>query len=147
MKNFQFKLLATICCIILSVSALVVVAERRQDDFKAKNLQLLPKDIKYADLKKIMDGYCAALNVKCGFCHVRNKDTNEWDYASDAKSHKKDSREMIKLTREINQKYFEVGPAQEEKFAVTCYTCHRGDEHPEVLPPNTPVDTVGVKIQ
>jgi hypothetical protein len=118
----------------------------RIDGPEHKNLQVLPKDIPQEKLKAIMDDFCASLNVKCGFCHVRNKDTNEWDYASDAKGHKKEARDMMKMTNELNSKWFGVDLTEAEpKVAITCYSCHRGEEHPTVFAPKLAADSLKAK--
>jgi hypothetical protein len=100
---------------------------------------VLPQNISDEKLDRIMDDFCAALNVKCGFCHVKNKETNEWDYAADTKGHKKEARDMMRMTNDLNAKYFGVDLSEENpKLAITCYTCHRGEEHP-VFAPKAPV--------
>ena len=100
-----------------------------------KNLQVLPQNISDEKLDKIMDDFCAALNVKCGFCHVKIKDTDEWDFAADTKGHKKEARDMMRMTNDLNSKYFGVDLKEENpKLAVTCYTCHRGEEYPVFAP-------------
>jgi len=108
-----------------------------------KNLQILPKDITQEKLKEIMDGFCGSMNVKCGFCHVRNQETKEWDYAADTKGHKKEARDMMRMTNELNEKYFGVDlSVPNPKVAITCYTCHRGEEHPVVGNPKPPVNAL-----
>jgi hypothetical protein len=127
---------ATVTVLLLGLVALCSFwGKRPYDGPEHKNLQVLPKDIKQEKLKAIMDGFCSALNVKCGFCHVRNKETNEWDYAADTKGHKKEARDMMKMTNDLNVKYFGVDMTEENpKVAITCYTCHRGEEHPVFAP-------------
>lgn len=113
-----------------------------------KNLQVLPKDISQEDLKAVMDGFTAALNVKCGYCHVRNNETREWDYAADTKHKKQEARDMLKMTNDINAKYFGVNLNEPHpKLAVTCFTCHRGEEHPVFAPKTQPADSLLRPIQ
>lgn len=135
--------------ITLAIIAVVASANMLGRTFEGpehKNLQILPKDISQEKLKAIMDDFCASMNVKCGFCHVRNKDTNEWDYASDAKGHKKEARDMMKMTNELNEKWFGVDLSEPDpKVAITCYSCHRGEEHPVVSAPKLAVDSTNNK--
>jgi hypothetical protein len=66
----------------------------------------------------VMDFFVASLGERnCRFCH------NIRDYASDDKETKREAREMIAMVQDI------VPRGWSEK-AVTCYTCHRGGEHP-----------------
>src|SRR5262249_36704395 len=76
--------------IIVSLAALIIFGVaaynppgKQQPGFK--NLQVLPKDISHDSLDAIMDGFKAALGVKCSFCHAPSKDPNQpWpDFASD----------------------------------------------------------------
>ena len=69
------------------------------------NLKVLPKNISHDDLVAIMKNYCTALDVKCGFCHVKGND-DKFDWASDQKEEKGIARKMQKMTNAINKKYF-----------------------------------------
>lgn len=119
--------------LVLAVIASANMLGRVPGGPEHKNLQILPKDISQEKLKAIMDNFCSALNVKCGFCHVRNQETKEFDYALDTKGHKKEARDMMRMTNDLNAKYFGVDLNEPNpKVAVTCYSCHRGEEHPVV---------------
>src|SRR6476661_10429646 len=90
---------------ILSLISLAATLPKQQDKepYKAKNLKVLPKDISHEELDSIMDGFKAALGVKCGFCHATSKDDpKKLDFASDDKKHKIIAREMMKMTAKIN---------------------------------------------
>ena len=98
-----------------------------KDDFK--NLQVLPKNISVDSLNDIMDTYKKALGVGCGFCHVMKDKNGLEDYASDGVRHKNQAREMMRMTMDINKKYF---PSQGKYVeTVTCNTCHKGRSEPE----------------
>ncbi|HVT94567.1 MAG TPA: c-type cytochrome [Bryobacteraceae bacterium] len=84
-----------------------------------KNLKLLKPD----EVMPTMHAFRIALGEKCSFCHV------DGDFASDANPHKEIARKMIVLARDINAKF------PDGKTHVTCYTCHRGNEHPATAPP------------
>ena len=105
-----------------------------KEEKKASNLKVLPKDISHEELDKVMDGFKAALGVKCNFCHAASKDDpKHLDFASDAKPEKEIARSMMKMTYRINKKYFHVKDVYNTKalLAVNCITCHRGQAHPE----------------
>jgi hypothetical protein len=130
--------------VILSLTVLMIVAmaatrpnlRPRDDDGKPKrNLKVLPKDISHEDLDKVMDGWKAALGVKCNFCHAPSSDStsHRLDFASDAKPEKEIARHMFKMTGKINKKYFSFNKNEEGTVvpAISCMTCHRGSPHPE----------------
>ena len=110
-----------------------------QDEPKYKNLKILPKNITKHQLDSVMNHFTASLGVKCNFCHVRNEETKTWDHASDENKHKLVARNMMKMTKKINDKYFDVVKDKNDplssKLLVTCYTCHNGKADPAVNPP------------
>ena len=121
--------------VILSLVIIgVMQATKPPEEHKFKNLKVLPKDISMKDLDKVMDGFKAALGVKCSFCHAPSQDTSNHhlDFASDAKPEKNIARKMYKMTAKINKKYFNYNRNDEGKPipTVECMTCHRGSEHP-----------------
>ncbi|HKQ74854.1 MAG TPA: c-type cytochrome [Blastocatellia bacterium] len=93
---------------------------------KYKNIQAL-NGLPASQLRPMMTYISASLGVNCAFCHVRNGD--QWEYEKDDNNHKKIARRMIRMTMDINKNSFE-GRTQ-----VSCYTCHRGDEHTVSIPP------------
>lgn len=107
---------------------------------RAKNLQVLPKDISGLDLMAMMRGYTKALGVECEFCHAEDPQTHHMDFSSDAKPDKTIARTMIRMTQEINSKYLatvndpDATPAQK---TVTCGTCHRGSSMPMPFKPGS----------
>lgn len=107
-------------------------------DSDFKNLKILPKDISHEQLGKIMHEFNTALGVKCNFCHAPSKDTanHHPDFASDEKPEKDIARSMMKMTVQINKKFFENKHAYigDSTLAVTCVTCHHGTPHPEDHP-------------
>jgi hypothetical protein len=70
----------------------------------------------------IMQSFDQGLGVRCDLCHVQG------DRASDAKPEKLTARMMYTMTEQINSNF--RGGAK-----VSCYTCHRGVQHPEMAPP------------
>ena len=101
-----------------------------------KNLKVLPKDITKTQMDSVMQSFTAALGVKCNFCHMRTADNKDWDFASDGNKHKLVARDMIKMTKKINKKYFDVtGKGMNASLMVTCYTCHNGKPEPATRAP------------
>jgi len=88
-----------------------------------KNLKVLPKTITKDELKKVMKAQAKALGVDCDYCH---EDPN---MDSDKKPEKELTRQMMRMTAEINAKWLK-GVKGAEKNPVTCATCHRGEEKP-----------------
>ncbi len=65
----------------------------------------------------------AALGGDCGMCHVQGH------FDLDDKPAKKTARAMITMTLDINKNAFGG------RMQVSCYTCHKGGEHPVAVPP------------
>lgn len=102
------------------------------------NLKVLPKDIAPEQLIRIMRGFTGSLGVECSFCHAMNPQTHHLNFPSDAKPEKAAAREMIAMTRAINDAYIAKvhdPDAMPEQKQVTCGTCHRGHSTPEVFIP------------
>lgn len=128
------KKLAAFLALILFVS--LGIAATRIPGKKARNLQVLPKDISDHMLDSIMSAYSKALGVGCDFCHAPNKfNASELDYASDDKHMKEEGRKMMRLTIQINKQYFYYDTLKRPEYlnVVTCMTCHRGDPFPADL--------------
>lgn len=128
----KYKAIATLSVLVGTV--VMLSGFMPKEEKKASNLKVLPKDISYEELDKVMDGFKAALGVKCNFCHAASKDDpKHMDFASDAKPEKEIARSMMKMTYRINKKYFHIKDVYNTKavLAVNCITCHRGQAHPE----------------
>ncbi len=118
---------------------IVSLTSMAPDDDAPKNLKVLPKHLTDRQVHKIMGEWARSLGVRCGFCHAANADGKGLDFASDAKHEKEIARHMYKMMNKINQKYFEAKKdslGMIQLSGVDCYTCHRGEGHPEKkLPP------------
>ena len=86
-----------------------------------KNIQVL-KDIRQDELIPSMRYIASALGVRCDFCHVQGH------FESDDKPEKTRAREMIKMMFALNADNFHG------HRVISCYTCHRGSEHPVGTP-------------
>lgn len=95
-----------------------------------RNLQVLK--VAPGELIGLMRSYNVALGVQCTFCHIQG------NFASDDNPHKQIARRMIRMNQEINQKISNpdgTAASADVKTSVSCYTCHRGEEHPKVTAP------------
>jgi hypothetical protein len=151
---------------IISVILFQAFTINNQPHFK--NLQILPKDISDHDLDSVMHHFTLSLGVKCNFCHVVDTAEKKLDAANDAKPEKNIARKMMLMAIDINKNYFKgmdmemdmdhdmdssmnkdmhhdmdttIMNAEPSKYmlqSVTCFTCHRGDPHPESKIPPMP---------
>lgn len=108
------------------------------EEWRAKNLQVLPADLNRGQIFGIMKGFAMSLGVRCTHCHVgeEGQPLSTFDFASDEKPTKAKAREMLKMTRMLNEHHFGVSDPAE--FKVTCYTCHRGSTKPLTVKPEDP---------
>jgi photosynthetic reaction center cytochrome c subunit len=124
-----------------------------------KNVQVL-RGIPVNEFMGTMGFFAAALSMNCTDCHVSDSAGNWAKYADDTPL-KNTARRMVLMENLINRSDF--GNTR----LVTCYTCHRGSQHPEVTPslaeqygtpppddpdrvemlPNTPADTSAAATQ
>lgn len=121
--------------VLLAFVFIGIAATRPPARNNERNLKVLPKDISNADLDSVMETYSKHLNVSCDFCHAESKtNKNDLDYASDDKPEKEITRQMMKMTADINKDYFDYTIIYKagEKMAVSCYTCHDGFPRPEM---------------
>ncbi|MDR3694862.1 c-type cytochrome [Mucilaginibacter sp.] len=132
------KILATLVITsVISVVALTSMAPQQEKE-GFKNVKVLPKSLTDQQLHGVMREWSMSLGVRCNFCHAPNAEGKGLDFASDAKPEKKMARGMYKMMSKINKKFFE---AQKDSLGmmmrsgVNCYTCHRGESHPETKLP------------
>src|SRR5437588_102430 len=92
-----------------------------------KNIKVLT-GLPDSQLIPVMNYFAASMGRRCNFCHVNNQ--GQWDYPSDAKPEKNQAREMIKLVLDTNKTLDRL-----KLDPVACYTCHRGRNTPQSLPP------------
>src|SRR4051794_35695374 len=105
-----------------------------------KNLKVLPQDIPGPQLLGTMKFFAQSLGVRCTFCHVgtEGQPLSTFDFASDAKDHKKIARDMMRLAQHINTEHLPAITGLPDA-KVTCFTCHRGATKPATeIPPPSP---------
>lgn len=91
-----------------------------------RNLQVLSPNITREQLLATMRTFTRGLGVGCAHCHVNNgtEAEPEFDFASDAKHEKDVARQMLIMTRQINEDH--ISRVNVYGASVTCMTCHRG---------------------
>ena len=84
------------------------------------------------EMKKYMKMISKDLGVKCSFCHDLNDksiDTNNKEIA----------REMIEMQNNLNNHFFSNNNDSisniKNNTQISCWTCHRGSNIPELLKP------------
>jgi photosynthetic reaction center cytochrome c subunit len=91
-----------------------------------KNIQVL-RGIPVNEFMGTMGFFAASLSMNCTDCHIKESAGN-WDRYADDTPLKQTARRMVLMENLINRADF--GGTR----MVTCYTCHRGVQHPEVTP-------------
>jgi photosynthetic reaction center cytochrome c subunit len=91
-----------------------------------KNIQVL-RGIPVNEFMGTMGFFAASLSMNCTDCHV-SESAGNWDRYADDTPLKQTARRMVIMMNAINRSDF--GSTR----LVTCYTCHRGAQHPEVTP-------------
>jgi outer membrane lipoprotein-sorting protein len=91
-----------------------------------KNVQVM-KGIPVDEFMNTMGVFSAALGMSCEDCHASND--SKWEnYALDTSPKKRMARRMVQMVTAINKDNFSG------RQMVTCWSCHRGSDHPKVTP-------------
>ena len=140
-------------CLLGSAGARGQGAKPQMAEDAFKNIQVL-RGIPVNEFMGTMGFFSAALGMNCTDCHV-TESAGDWNRYADDTPLKNTARRMVLMENLINRSDFG------NDRMVTCYTCHRGVQHPEVTPslleqystpppsdpdrvdvlPNTPADT------
>ena len=91
-----------------------------------KNVQVL-KGIPVDEFMDTMGMFAAALSLNCIDCHVAES-VDKWEKFADETPLKRTARTMLLMVNAINKEHFKG------VRSVSCYTCHRGDLRPKVVP-------------
>lgn len=117
---------------MLMLGCFIMFALLAMKPTQIRNLKVLPTDISDEKLDSLMETYAKGLGVTCDFCHVKKED-GKIDFSLDDNPAKDVARGMLRLTIEINKKYFNydslIHPAYLTR--ISCYTCHKGNAYPE----------------
>ena len=123
-------------CLVASVTVTAQGPPR-----KFTNLQVFPKDAPADVVITAMKNFTRALGVRCQFCHIGEEGMplEKFDFAADTKPTKETARAMARMTAEINSHVSKAIPdAAAKSYQVTCFTCHRGSQHPQHAPDAKP---------
>jgi hypothetical protein len=91
-----------------------------------KNVQVL-RGIPVDEFMDAMGMFAAALGYDCASCHAAGISLNRDNYAVATPAIQR-ARQMVLMTNAINRANFAGAPR------VTCFTCHRGNYSPEMVP-------------
>jgi photosynthetic reaction center cytochrome c subunit len=91
-----------------------------------KNVQAL-KGIPVDEFMDTMGMFASSLSLNCIDCHVPES-VDKWDRFADETPLKRTARTMVALVNGINKEQFKG------VRSVTCWTCHRGDLRPKIVP-------------
>jgi hypothetical protein len=91
-----------------------------------KNIQVL-KGIPADEFMDTMGMFASSLLFDCTGCHVQEILTNRDAFAMSTPRIQR-ARQMVVMVNTINKNFFAGQPR------VTCFTCHRGADSPEVIP-------------
>lgn len=89
-----------------------------------KDIQVLKGQPASRVLAIMNAGYSRALGVSCTHCHAGT------DYASNAKSQKKEARGMVKMVEMINEGNKSIPEYAGDPPVINCVVCHRGARRP-----------------
>jgi len=91
-----------------------------------KNITAL-RGIPVDEFMDTMGMFSAALSLNCIDCHVAES-VGHWDRFADETPLKVTARRMVEMVNAINKQNFKG------VRSVTCWTCHRGDLRPRIVP-------------
>lgn len=134
MMRIALLLLVVACGLTLSAP---VSAQGKFPPDKFVNLLVLPKDSSPNTVITAMKNFARGLGVRCQFCHVGEEGMplEKFDFVSDAKPEKQTARVMMRMVSDINAQLSKAMPdAAAKGYQVTCYTCHKGAQHPQHAP-------------
>jgi len=131
----SFARIAASFVALLVVSAGIGAAQERREEFQ--NLKVFPKDVDPRVLRATMSQFTRALGVRCSHCHVGGEDGQPHrreDFPRDDKPTKEKARAMMRMTRDLNEKYLAaLDTRSHPPVQVQCFTCHRGVAQPRTL--------------
>lgn len=110
-----------ISCALRVVAQAPVGAPPMESAFR--NIQVL-RGVPSSELLPIMHLMRTSLGVRCDFCHI----AEDGQYQVDTRPQKQRAREMILMTRRLNESAFG------SRTVVTCNTCHHGSVTPDAVP-------------
>jgi len=91
-----------------------------------KNIQVL-KGTSVDEFMATMGFFSASLGLNCTDCHI-SESSGDWARYADDTALKRMARGMVLMVNTLNKQNFGG------QRVVTCYSCHRGTEHPKGVP-------------
>jgi len=90
------------------------------------NVQVL-KGIPVSEFMSTMGFFAASVGLNCVYCHVPES-LQDWKKFAEDVPRKRIARSMIAMVNTLNKNSFGG------RAAVTCYSCHHGNERPKQIP-------------
>ncbi len=132
MKNKKFFVVSMLVLVVAFASQSFSYVNQRPPKV-LKNIKAFPSTMTYNEVDHQMDIFKVSLGVKCNYCHAQTKESApKLDMANDDNPKKDIARDMIRMTRDLNEKYMaKLSHTNAEPLqVVTCNTCHRGNAKP-----------------
>ncbi len=132
MKQTTLKLFALVLFLAACGTAFVESGHAQGDkpvEQTRKNIQVL-KGLPDSQLFAVMNFIRTSLGVSCAYCHV-NSGGDKWEWEKDDKPTKVTARKMMRMQFALNQGNKDIFGTT---GGVTCFTCHRGQTRPQVMP-------------
>jgi Photosynthetic reaction centre cytochrome C subunit len=125
------RLLLTVLAVLGATTTTLGQDEARRNKVESPTVTVLT-GLSVRDFELEMQNFVQAIGVGCGGCHV-----GRGNFASDENPRKLKARQMIEMTKAINQQFFpDHKPADGESTLgrITCFTCHQGETKPKAAP-------------
>src|SRR5712691_9194363 len=129
MRSVQAALGIAVACLVAVAPAMAQTAPQEKPqmvDDVFKNVQVL-KGIPVNQFMDTMGFFAAALGLNCTGCHVPES-LQDWTKFAEDIPRKRMARQMIVMVNGFNKTGFGG------RRMLTCWTCHRGTQAPEVIP-------------
>jgi len=110
---------------VAALSKQIAGKEEQPAEAVFKNLKVLNKVPAGRLLLIMQNGYSKSLGVTCAHCHI----PGEWE--KDDKEAKQITRDMVAMTKTINQDLLKnIDGLKDRTAIINCTTCHRGQVKP-----------------
>jgi hypothetical protein len=110
---------------VAAVSKQIAGKEDQPAETVFKNLKVLNKVPAGRLLLIMQNGYSKSLGITCTHCHI----PGEWE--KDDKEAKQTTRDMVAMTKTINQDLLKnISGLKDRTAIINCTTCHRGQLKP-----------------
>ena len=124
----KIALFSTLFCLI---AAAAWAQDPKVDKVESPTVKVLT-GLTVSEFEQEMQHFVQAVGGSCGGCHMP-----KGNFASDENPRKLKARQMIEMTKALNQQFFPTHTRVEGESVlgrVTCYTCHQGELKPKSAP-------------